>query len=354
MKHHSPDTKVRARQNLTMILLIAVSLLLVAGGKILMDVFSQNVSLTYSGGKKYLMVKSGERFDKLYQDLQQGYFLDNPESFERLARIIDLEKKLKPGRYAITAGMSNLDVLRVLVKGRQEPVDVVFNYAERLQDLCGFWGRQLEADSNMLYALLTDTSIIGPMGFDTLNVIGLFVPNTYNLYWNTSSTALVQRMLEEYRKFWTQDRLAACLQLGYSQQQVTTLASIVQKETNKKDEMPRVAGVYLNRLKLGMPLQADPTIIYAWNDRNIRRVTSLHTAIPSSYNTYLNSGLPPGPICAPSIRAIDAVLHAEDHRYLYFCAREDFSGYHAFASSFEQHQVNARRYQQALNRIEVH
>jgi UPF0755 protein len=187
------------------------------------------------------------------------------------------------------------------------------------------------------------------MGFNEQTVIGMFIPNTYNFYWNTNAFAFMERMNKEYQKFWNADRLAKAISMHLTQNEISTLASIVQKESNKADEMPIIAGVYLNRIKKGMPLQADPTIIYAWNDPTIRRVTNIHTALESPYNTYLNAGLPPGPICAPSMQAIEAVLNFSSHQYIYFCAREDFSGYHSFAVSFQQHQQNASRYQRALN-----
>jgi UPF0755 protein len=182
----------------------------------------------------------------------------------------------------------------------------------------------------------------------------MFIPNTYNFYWNISAKDFIIRMQQEYQKFWTQARLAKALNLGLSPTQVSILASIVQKETNKADEMPIVAGVYINRLRRAMPLQADPTLIYAWNDKEIRRVTNVHTALNSPYNTYLNVGLPPGPICIPSIVSLNAVLNHTEHKYLFFCAREDFSGYHAFAETLAQHTQNARRYQRALNKANIY
>jgi len=185
---------------------------------------------------------------------------------------------------------------------------------------------------------------------DSNNIISLFVPNTYNIYWNISGKKLVERMQKEYNSFWNSSRTTKSILLKMSPQEITILASIVMSETNKPDEMPIVARTYMNRMKIGMSLQADPTILFALNDTSIKRVLSIHTTLQSPYNTYINIGLPPGPICLASPTAIDAVLNAPTNNYLYFCAKEDFSGYHNFAQTFVQHQVNAKRYQRELNR----
>jgi UPF0755 protein len=256
---------------------------------------------------------------------------------------------MKPGKYKLKTGMNNFDLVRMIIKGRQEPIDLVLKYEERPSDLASFVSLYLEIDSTLFLAKLKDATLVKKYGFDTLNIISMFIPNTYNLYWNTSADAFLARMHKEYLKFWNQERISKAIEKRLSLSQVSVLASIVQKETNQKSEMHTVAGVYLNRLAKGIPLQADPTVIYAWNDIGIKRVTSIHTALNSPYNTYQNAGLPPGPICTASIQAIDAVLNAEQHDYFYFCAKEDFSGYHSFASSLEQHINNARRYQRALN-----
>jgi UPF0755 protein len=348
----NPKLKVVRKSNI--FLLSILLLLILAVFKIYNDVFAPNVTLKYNEGKSYVFVSKRATLEGIFIQLDKGYFLENLESFKRLSKLVKLDKRMKEGRYTLTKGMSNFDVIKLLVKGRQEPLNLVFNYAERKEDVCGFFSTQLEVDSLILLEVLSDTSIIGKLGFEPHTIISMFIPNTYNFYWNTNAYELVNRMNKEYLKFWTADRIQKAMDLGLSKIEVSTLASIVQKESNKYSEMPTIAGVYLNRMNFNMPLQADPTIIFAWNDSEIRRVTSLHTAIVSPYNTYINIGLPPGPICAPSIQAIDAVLNAEKHSYLYFCAREDFSGYHAFAKSFEQHQQNATRYQRALNARKIH
>jgi UPF0755 protein len=245
-------------------------------------------------------------------------------------------------------------LVKLMVSGKQTPMDITFKYAERKSDLIRFWTMKLEADSNEMYELMNDVSIFEDIGLDTINSVSMFIPNTYNFYWNTTAEDLLLRLKKEYILFWNEERKAKAMVLGLTPQQVSIMASIVQKETYQKAEMPVVAGVYFNRLKRGMPFQADPTILFAINDKSIRRVSGAMLKEDSPYNTYLYTGLIPGPICVPSVQAIDAVLNLKKHNYLYFCAKEDFSGFHNFASSFAQHQINARKYQRELNKRGIH
>jgi len=204
-----------------------------------------------------------------------------------------------------------------------------------------------------LIRLFNDPLHLARYGTSTSTLFILFIPNTYELFWNTSGDQLFKRMKSEYRRFWTPGRCHQADSLRMTIPEIVTLASIVEKESNKNDEKPVIAGVYINRLKRGIPLQADPTVIYAWNDYSIRRVLKIHTQLQSPYNTYIHTGLPPGPICLPSIASVDAVLHSINHPYLYFCAKEDFSGYHNFAVTLAEHNGNARRYQQALDAMKI-
>jgi UPF0755 protein len=348
MKENQKPTKKLPIKDKKLRIYILVGLLafILALVKIGLDVFISNVKVEQ---ETFINVSSRKDMDEFLGKLEYSNYLNNFVSFKRLANWVQLENKMKPGRYQLKKGMSNFDILKLLMQGRQVPIDLVFKSAERIENVCGFFGRKLEPDSLSFLDLLKDTSIIHPMGFDTNTIIAMFIPNTYNFYWNTHRLAFLNRMHAEYKKFWNAQRLSKALQMHLSKNEISTLASIVQKESNKSDEMPIIAGVYLNRLKLGMPLQADPTVIFAWHDPSIRRVLSVHTALESPYNTYMVKGLPPGPICAPSIQAIDAVLNYAEHNYIYFCAREDFSGYHSFATTFAQHQVNARRYQRSMD-----
>lgn len=345
----SAQKKSRSRKNLYVVLVVIGVLCTAAGIKLYEDVFAGNVNLE-SNQKDYLFIYSNQTFDENMLALEQTGKLHNTRALIRLAKLTGYAALIKPGRYELEKGLSNIKLLRMMVAGKQTPIDLVFKYAQRKSDLITFLCTRLEADSTALLQLLNDSLNCDTLGFTRENVIAMFIPNTYNLYWNTSAPKLFKRFYGEYLKFWNDERKAKLGRLNLTQQEVSTLAAIVMKETNRKDEMPVVAGVYLNRLKQGMPLQADPTIIFALNDNSIKRVGGNMLAVESPYNTYKYSGLPPGPICTPNTYAIDAVLNAEQHNYIYFCAKEDFSGYHNFAASFAQHQINARKYQRELNK----
>ena len=250
--------------------------------------------------------------------------------------------------------MNNLDLVRMLRAGRQVPVQVTFNTIRTKEELAKKITANLEVSEEQFLALLQDSVYIRNFEFEEETILSLFIPNTYEFWWNTSATGLFDRMHEEYQKFWTEERKQKAAALGLSQKEVSTLASIVQAESQKSDERPRIAGVYLNRLRMGMPLQADPTLVFAAGDFTIKRVTAKQMAIDSPYNTYKYTGLPPGPINLPDLNSLDAVLNAEKHDYLYFCAKADFSGYHSFAVSYNEHLNNARRYQQALNAANIY
>jgi UPF0755 protein len=245
--------------------------------------------------------------------------------------------------------MSNNDIINMLRGGLQSPIRVTFNNIRDVDMLAGRIASQIEADSISISNLLHDNQYINQLGFNSYTIPALFLPDTYEFYWSTDAEGFVVRMFQEYNKFWTNERIQQAQAKGLTPIQVSTLASIVNKETNMSNEMPRVAGVYLNRLKSNWLLQADPTLVFAWNDFTIKRVLDRHKEIESPYNTYKYAGLPPGPICIPSIAAIKAVLNAEDHHYYYFCAKEDFSGYHNFAKTLAEHNRNAAKHQQALN-----
>jgi len=208
---------------------------------------------------------------------------------------------------------------------------------------------QIESDSTEIIKLLRDSAYISIFGFDKETILIMFLPNTYEVYWNITPKDLMDRMYLEYNKFWNADRRHKAEEIGLDPEEVSVLASIVEKETAKNDEKAKIAGVYMNRMKYGWRLQADPTIIYAWGDFGIRRVLNIHKQVDSPYNTYIYFGLPPGPICIPSIASVEAVLNREDHNYMFFCAKDDFSGYHVFATTHAQHNINANRYRRALD-----
>ena len=245
--------------------------------------------------------------------------------------------------------MNNNELVNLLRSGRQTPVDVVFNNVRTKEQFAGKIASQLELDSlDLLYAMV-DTNFINPLGLDAHTVSSLFIPNTYEFYWNVSITDFLLRMTAEHHHFWTESRRTKAQKLKLSADEITTLASIVEKETLKKDEQPKVAGLYLNRLERGIKLESDPTVIFAIGDFTINRVLNKDLKIDSPYNTYKHKGLPPGPISIPSIQAIDAVLNHEKHDFIFMCAKDDFSGYHNFAKTYTGHLINARKYRKALN-----
>jgi UPF0755 protein len=301
----------------------------------------------------YFYIYTGTSFAAVKDSLVKKGYLTDPESFEWLAHLKKYDQKVRPGRYRLVNNMSNNMLVNLLRSGKQEPLKLIIQNIRSREDLAGKLGRQLEVDSAKLSSLFNDPAYLARFNLSPPTLLVLFIPDTYEFYWNTSGEELFNRMEQEYKKFWTPERmrLADSLQLKVSE--VVTLASIVEKETNMNPEKPIIAGVYLNRLKKQIPLQADPTVIFAWNDYRIRRVRKIHTEIKSPYNTYYRSGLPPGPICLPSVASIDAVLHAVNHSYYYFCAKEDLSGYHNFAADLEAHNRNARKYQKALNKLNI-
>ena len=312
------------------------------------SVMSPNVQ-TVDGKDVELFIPTGSDYNQVKAILTDAHFISNEKSFNWLANKKELPANIHPGHYIVKNGMSNNQLVNMLRGGLQSPVKVTFNNIRNVDMLAGRIATQIEADSTSISNLLHNQEYINQLGFNNYTIPALFLPDTYEFYWNTDAEGFVVRMFQEYNKFWNEDRKQQAQSKGLTPIQVSTLASIVNKETNMSDEMPRVAGVYLNRLKNNWLLQADPTLIFAWNDFTIKRVLDRHKEIESSYNTYKYLGLPPGPICIPSLSAVKAVLNAEDHHYFYFCAKEDFSGYHNFAKTLAEHNRNAARYQQALN-----
>jgi len=264
------------------------------------------------------------------------------------------DRQVKPGRYKIMDGVSNNTLVNMLRSGNQDPVMLVFNNIDRLDQLAGRVSDYLEGDSAEFATFLTTGETAGRYGFDQATFPSMFIPNTYEFYWNTTPEEFTERMKEEYELFWKGERDRKAGRLEMTRAEVTTLASIVDKETLHDDENSRIAGVYINRLEKGIPLQADPTVKFALNDITRKRILNADKNIDSPYNTYRFKGLPPGPISIPSISAIDGVLNYEEHKYLYFCAKPDFSGYHAFSRTLAQHNRNAREYQKALNRNRIY
>lgn len=274
-------------------------------------------------------------------------------AFNLYAKRLNLDERVKAGHYELKRGMDVVDIVRMLKLGHQTPVRVIFNNARGVGFLARRISGQIDLDSVEIAEAIVSKEFAEELGYRSEELMSIFIPNTYELWWTISPEELVRRMNVEYNRFWTDEREAARKVLGLSRVEVSTLASIVYEETAKVGEMPRVAGVYVNRLRRGMRLQADPTVKYALGDFSLQRVLNKHLKYDSPYNTYLYKGLPPGPISVPSIAALDAVLNYEKHKYIYFCARAEMDGYHNFATTYSQHLKNAKLYTDELNRREA-
>ena len=291
-----------------------------------------------------LYIPTGADYQYVKDEIVSLNVLQSENAFDWLAKKMHYDENVHPGRYILTDGMTNQQLINMLRMGYQTPVKVVFNNMRTIEQLAGRIEEQIEADSSSIIEAINNKNIDAT----------IFIPNTYEFYWNTDAEAFVDRMMAEYNTFWNETRLQKAKNKNLTQREVSILASIVDKETTKVSEMPTIAGVYINRLNKRWPLQADPTLVYALGDYNIRRVLDVHKDIDSPYNTYKYAGLPPGPICIPSIAAIDAVLNAEKHNYYYFCAKDDLSGYHVFAKNITEHNKNAEKYRRALNKNKIY
>lgn len=309
-------------------------------------VYTPNILV--DGTDRLFVIKSGTTYRKVLVDLDKQRLVNDMVSFGFLARLKNFDRKIQPGRYLLRRNMTNLDAIAALSGGRREAVAITFTNVRLLTDLDDRITKNIGVTPEEFEEALNDYIDDNEEGFTRANILAMFIPNTYQVYFNIVPEELVERMNEEYRRFWTDQRRAKADSLGLTPIQVAILASIVQAETIKQDEAPIVAGLYLNRLRKGIPLQADPTLVYANGDFTIKRVLDRHKEIDSPYNTYKYAGLPPGPINMPSIANIDAVLNYNKNEFVYMCAREDFSGYHNFATTLRAHNVNAAKYQRAL------
>lgn len=305
------------------------------------------------GGKAVLLIPTGSSYSQVKDSLMSHLIIKNLKIVDWLAKKKKYTGLIKPGRYVIGRSLSYLDLINILRAGNQVPVKVTFNNITTLNDLSGKIGSQIEADSTQLIRFFALEDNYRKDGFTRENIISLFIPNTYELYWNTSAIGLYNRMLKEFRKFWNEERLSKAHVENLTQAEVAILASIIDDEASKSDEKPRIAGVYLNRIRKGIPLQADPTIKFALNDFTLRRILFKDLEVSSPYNTYKHTGFPPGPVGCPTIEGIDAVLNAEKSDYLFFVARPDFSGYHNFSRTLSEHNRYAILYQKELDKRKI-
>ena len=300
----------------------------------------------------YIQIPTNSTFEEVVDLLKEEGFIKDEQSFKWFSDYMKYKKDpMRAGRFEIKPGWSNIQLIRQLRNGAQAPVKVVINGARLPEDIVEKVSASFEFGAADLAALFRDTLYLKTLGYQPETLMSLFIPNTYEMYWNSSPKSFLERMAKEHDAFWSKnDRLEKAKNRGMSPEEVYTLASIVERETQNNGEKPRMAGVYLNRLAEGILLQADPTAVFARRDFDARRVWDYHTKFDSPYNTYMYKGLPPGPISMASIASIDAVLNAEDHRYIFFCAKGDGSGTHNFAETLAAHNQNARIYRRNLKK----
>ena len=338
---------------ITIVSVVLISVLMIYGLILLNQIFSANTKFTEK--EVYVYVLTDSKYDDVKKLLAP--YVKNMNRFDLVASKRGYDENVVPGRFLLTNGMNSYALVKAMRMNL--PVKLAFNNQERVEDLAGRVGSQIEADSLSLLTSFKDSIFLKENGFNEENVLAMFIPNTYEVYWNTSAVKFRDKMIKEYRNFWTKERVAKAEKQGLTPIDATILASIVHKESVKKDERPRIAGVYLNRLRAGMPLQADPTVIYAIKKKSndfeqvIKRVFYNDLTMSHPYNTYNNLGLPPGPIAMPDITALEAVLTPEKNDFIYFCASIDRFGYHEFAATYEEHTKNAKKYSDWINSQDV-
>jgi len=337
--------------------LVAFVLIALIGGGIgvfiaYRTIYKPNVFLD-GKNSAFIYIRTGSTFKDVGDMLYDNGIIVNKTGFEWLAEQKCYKNNIKPGKYRINQKMGNNELVNLLKAGLQEKVTFTLNNVRTKEQLASRIGGKLEADSIELVTLLNNERFLQKYGLDSETILSMFIPASYSFYWNTSCLQFCDSMAVQYKKFWTEMRKQKAKNLGLTQTEVYILATIVQHESYIDKEKPLIAGVYLNRLRKRMPLQADPTLIWASGDFTIQRVLNEHKELDSPYNTYKYTGLPPGPIGLASVSSLDAVLNYKKHDYIYFCAKEDFSGCSNFAKTYEQHQLNARKYQSALDKRNI-
>lgn len=336
-------------RNIVLMFLIAMAVALWTLYRIF---FFPNIKI--ADGTYSLLIPEGSTFEQVCDSLESSGSVINMSSFRKMAKLRKYGDNVRSGRYSLENGMSNHALVIRLRGGIQAPVRLTFNNVRTIYELAGKVSGQIEADSASIVSFLTDEKNYISDGFNRNTIIAVFIPDTYEVYWNLSADELYKRMLKEYNKFWTEERKKKAAAYNLTPVEVSIVASIIDDEVAKNDEKPKIAGVYLNRLRIGMPLQACPTIKYALNDFTISRVLTEHIKVDSPYNTYMYRGLPPGPVRCATKSGIEAVLDASRHDYLYFAAKADFSGYHNFSTTLSQHNRYAAEYHAELNKRKIY
>lgn len=300
-----------------------------------------------------IYLRDNSTLSQVLDALRRYGYIENTHTPGVVARLKRFTSPVKSGRYKIRDKMNNNELINMFRSGNQYPVYFTFNNMRTLDEFAGKAHEELNTSKEELLTLLKDADVLADLGFDTTTIMAMFIPNTYQIYWNTPALDLLKRMKKEYHRFWNEDRMAKASAIGLSPEQVITLASIIEEETVKAEEYPVIAGVYINRLNRGIKLDACPTLKFVLGDFTISRILDRYLKINSPYNTYMYAGLPPGPIRMASIKVIDSVLNYQKHDYLYFCAKSDFSGYHNFSKTLRQHNIYAREYHQELNKRKI-
>jgi UPF0755 protein len=327
--------------------LIAIAIVFFAGAVSVYLIFGPGTS--FNNPKYDLYIRTGMNFNSLMSNLREEKVISHPAVFSWIAARTGYPEKIKAGKYEIRSGMSLFNLMKMLKNGRQSPVNLVITKLRTKEDLAAMVGRKLECDSATFLAYLNNNDTLRNYSLDSNTVMTAILPNTYTYFWNTNPTRVFRKMETASRTFWTAARREQAASHQLNPVTAYILASIVEEETTRKEDKPKIASVYLNRLAKGMKLAADPTVKFALRDFELKRVYSKYLMVESPYNTYRNIGLPPGPICTPSRESLEAVLNAPDTRYLYFVAKPDFSGYSNFAETYEEHLQNARSYQKSLD-----
>jgi len=333
----------------TLILLLIIGAICVFGFYVL---FGPNTGAFTQD--EYLYVSTGATYEQVITTLEESHYLSDMNGFKLVAKAMKLPEHIHPGRYKIKKRMSNFNVVRMLRSGKQEPVRLVINKLRTRNDFTRLVGMNIEADSFELVRLMEDSAFLSEFDVTPGTAMAMILPDTYEFFWNTPADKALRKIGKNYLRFWNKQRKQKAAAQGVTPLQATVIASIVEEETNMTSDKPKIASVYLNRVKKGMALQADPTVKFAIGDFAIKRVTGAMLQFNSPYNTYMYPGIPPGPICTPSVVSLNAVLDAPRTSYLYFCAKADFSGYSAFASTYDEQVNNANAYRRALDARGIH
>ncbi|NDV78674.1 endolytic transglycosylase MltG [Dysgonomonas sp. 511] len=327
-------------------IILAFAIVAIGGAVYVYSIFSSGFDIDKT---VYIYVDKNKDYERLLAQVKDSAKVESIRNFEWLTSFFDYPDNMRTGRYAVTKDMTVKELVQNLRNGNQSPAKIKFNNIRTKEDFAKRISSQLMLTEDELLSALDDKSQCEELGFDTRTIVAMFIPNTYEFYWDTSVDNFLEKMKREYTRFWNDDRQKKAAEIGLTPIEASILASIVEEECTYSDEYPKVAGLYMNRLNRGQLLQADPTVKYAVGDFSLRRILNKHLETDSPYNTYRNAGLPPGPIRIPSIKGIDAVLNYAKHDYLYMCAKSDFSGYHDFGKTLAEHMANARKYQRALS-----